>query len=58
MALSRLDVSLVYPFASLSYVGIIVASHFLFHERVPARRFLGVGVVVAGVVLIGLSSAL
>jgi multidrug transporter EmrE-like cation transporter len=56
MALSRLEVSLVYPFASLSYVGIIIASHYLFGEHVSRARIAGVGIVIAGVVVVGLSA--
>lgn len=56
VALSYLEVSFVYPFASLSYIGIIIGSHYLFHERIPPRRLLGIVVIVSGVVLIGLSA--
>lgn len=57
VALSYLEVSLVYPFASLSYIGIIIGSHYLFKERIPPRRLLGILVIVGGVALIGLSAA-
>lgn len=57
VALSYLEVSFVYPFASLSYIGIIIGSHYLFKERIPPRRMTGIAVIVAGVVLIGLSAA-
>lgn len=57
VALSYLDVSFVYPFASLSYIGIIIGSYYLFHERIPPRRLFGIAVIVSGVVLIGLSAA-
>lgn len=57
IALSYLEVSFVYPFASLSYIGIIIGSHFLFHERIPPRRMMGIAVIIAGVVLIGLSAS-
>ncbi|MFN8377207.1 MAG: EamA family transporter [Anaerolineae bacterium] len=57
VALSYLEVSYVYPFASLSYIGIIIGSHYLFKERIPPRRMMGIVVIVAGVALIGLSAA-
>ncbi len=57
IALSYLEVSFVYPFASLSYIGIIIGSHFLFHEKIPPRRMAGIAVIVVGVVLIGLSAS-
>lgn len=58
MALSRLDVSFVYPFASLSYVGIIIGSHFLFKEHISRSRLIGILVIIAGVSVIGLSAGL
>jgi multidrug transporter EmrE-like cation transporter len=57
VALSHLDVSFVYPFASLSYVGIIIGSHFIFNEHIPPRRLAGIGVIICGVILIGFSAA-
>jgi multidrug transporter EmrE-like cation transporter len=54
-ALSRLDVSYLYPFASLSYIGIIVGSHFLFNENVNRTRLIGIACVILGVILSGLS---
>lgn len=57
IALSYLEVSFVYPFASLSYIGIIIGSHFLFREKIPPRRMVGIAVIVVGVVLIGLSAS-
>jgi multidrug transporter EmrE-like cation transporter len=58
VALSYLEVSFVYPFASLSYIGIIIGSYYIFHERIPPRRMVGIAVIMGGVVLIGLSGAL
>lgn len=54
-ALSRLEISYVYPFASLSYVGIMIGSYFAFGERFNRTRLLGIGLVIVGVVLTGLS---
>ena len=51
MALSRLELSYVYPFASLSYVGIIIGSYFLFKENMSRMRILGICIIIAGVLI-------
>ena len=53
LALSRLDVSFVYPFASLATVGVILGSYFLFKENITRMRMLGIVVIIAGVLIIG-----
>src|SRR5262245_13637341 len=55
LALSHLDISYAYPFASLSYIGIIIGSYFLFKERLTWARILGIAVIIAGVLIAGLS---
>lgn len=55
VALSRLDLSYVYPFASLSYVLIFAASWLLFHEQINLLRVLGMLVICAGVFLVARS---
>lgn len=54
LALSRLDVSYLYPFASLSYIGVMLGSYFLFHERITLLRIVGIAVIITGVVIIGM----
>ena len=56
MALSRADITYVYPFASLGYVGIILGSHYLFKEHVSRVRLLGVLIIITGVVVVGLGA--
>jgi drug/metabolite transporter (DMT)-like permease len=51
-ALSRLDLSYAYPFASLSYVIMLVASWLMFDEKITLSRILGTIVIGAGVLLI------
>ncbi|MBI1276587.1 MAG: multidrug resistance protein [Anaerolineaceae bacterium] len=51
LALSSFELSYVYPFASLSYIGIIIGSYFIFRERVTAMRLLGIFVIIAGVLI-------
>ncbi len=54
-ALSRVDLSYAYPFASFSYVVMLVASWRLFGEDVTPLRVLGSLVIMAGVFLISRS---
>ncbi len=51
-ALSRLDLSYAYPFASLSYVIMLVASWLMFGEKITLSRLLGTIVIGIGVLLI------
>jgi drug/metabolite transporter (DMT)-like permease len=44
--------SLAFPFAALSYCGVVIASRYVLHERVSARRWFGTVVIAAGVALI------
>jgi drug/metabolite transporter (DMT)-like permease len=55
VALSRVDLSYAYPFASLSYIVMLAASWFLFHENITPMRLLGTVVVGLGVFLISRS---
>ena len=41
-----------YPLISLSYVMGMLAAVFVFHEAVPLVRWLGVGLIMAGVVMV------
>lgn len=54
-ALSRVDLSYAYPFASLSYVVMLLAAWFLFNEHITPLRLLGTLVVGIGVLLISRS---
>jgi drug/metabolite transporter (DMT)-like permease len=54
-ALSRVDLSYAYPFASLSYVVMLTASWYLFGENITPLRVLGSFVIVVGVFLISRS---
>jgi uncharacterized membrane protein len=55
IALSRVELSYAYPFASLSYVVMLVASWLLFKENISIARLLGTAVVGLGVFLISRS---
>ena len=54
-ALSRVDLSYAYPFASLSYVIMLAASWLLFHENITPVRLAGTLIVALGVLVISRS---
>ncbi len=47
-------VSVLYPVFATSYIWVILLSSYFFHEAVGQIKFLGIAVIIAGVVLIGL----
>ena len=51
-ALSRVDLSYAYPFASLSYVIMLVASWIMFNEQITLSRVIGTVVIGIGVLVI------
>ncbi len=55
LALSGTELSKVYPFASLAYVGIVVGSYFAFKEPVNRLRLVGVAVIILGLIIISQS---
>src|SRR5687767_15825849 len=55
LALSHLELSYAYPFASLSYIGIIVGSYFIFKVRITLLRVAGIAVIIIGVLVASLS---
>jgi drug/metabolite transporter (DMT)-like permease len=57
VALSRVDVSIAYPMLSIGYVINALLASWLFGEDVNAQRWLGIGVIVIGVVLVGRSGS-
>lgn len=56
VVLSRVPLSLAYPFAGLSYIAIVFLDRFVMHEHVPSLRWLGAAVVALGIALVGISS--
>ena len=55
VVLSRMDLSVAYPFVGLSYVVVVLFSRLFLHEQVSAVRWLGVVVVAVGIAIIGFS---
>jgi drug/metabolite transporter (DMT)-like permease len=55
VALSKLELSYIYPMVSLSYVLVVGASIVFLGERVSLTRWAGVGIIIAGVLLLSRS---
>ena len=54
--LSRLDLSLAYPFLALNFVLITLTSRFFLGETVPLVRWMGILVIIGGILLVARSS--
>jgi drug/metabolite transporter (DMT)-like permease len=52
MVLSRASLSFAYPFASLTYVLIVLADKLVLHEDIPVLRWAGVFAIMTGIVLV------
>jgi multidrug transporter EmrE-like cation transporter len=55
VVLSRVELNVAYPVLALSYVLIPIAGTLFFNETVTPLRWLGIAIVLAGVVVVGLS---
>jgi multidrug transporter EmrE-like cation transporter len=55
VVLSRVPLSVAYPFVGLSYVAIVAFARIVLGEQVPLLRWAGVVVVAIGIVIVGLS---
>ena len=55
MALSRVDLSYAYPFASLSFVIMLIAAWQLFDENITLLRLIGTCIICIGVLLVSRS---
>ncbi len=53
LALSFLPVSIVHPMGSIDLIVMLVLSRFILHEQITVRRMIGVGIILAGVILVG-----
>jgi multidrug transporter EmrE-like cation transporter len=52
VGLSRVDVSIAYPMLSIGYVINAFAAWYLFGESLTAQKLIGIGFIIAGVVLV------
>jgi multidrug transporter EmrE-like cation transporter len=55
LALSGSDLTYVYPFASLAYVGVVIGSYFAFKEPINRTRLIGLVVIIVGLIIISTS---
>lgn len=53
--LSREALSFVYPLVAMSYVLTVILSKLILHETVPSLRWLGLAVIVLGILLVAKS---
>lgn len=56
VVLSRVPLSLAYPFVGVSYIAVVFLARFALHEPVPPLRWVGVVVVAVGIAIVGVSS--
>lgn len=56
MVLTRENLSFVYPLVAFSYVVTVTLSRFVLHEPVPSLRWIGLAVIVFGILLIAKSA--
>lgn len=55
LALTKADLSFVYPFLSLTYIAVLVGGALLFHEQVTVPRIVGFIVIIVGVFIVARS---
>lgn len=53
LVLNWADYSYVQPASSVSYLSLVVFSYLLLGERVSALRFIGIGIICTGVIIVG-----
>lgn len=54
--LGLLPLSMAFPLESVSYIAVLIATRVLLRELVPIRRWIGVGLICAGIAVLGVSS--
>ncbi|MDD1656059.1 MAG: hypothetical protein LUO87_01610 [Methanomicrobiales archaeon] len=52
VVLTRLDLSYAYPMYALMYAFIPLAAHFVLKEQIPAARWIGIAMIVTGVLIV------
>ncbi|XPV77582.1 MAG: EamA family transporter [Desulfovibrio sp.] len=55
LVLSRMELSMAYPLISLGYVLVAFASRYIFHEKIPPTRWIGIAIIMVGIGLISMS---
>lgn len=51
MAVSKLELSVAYPFVSLSFVFVLVASGLIFHEAITPFKIIGMVLILLGIIV-------
>jgi len=51
MGISRGELSVLYPMVSLGYICTLVWSRIFFHEKITSTKLAGVGLILAGIVM-------
>jgi drug/metabolite transporter (DMT)-like permease len=54
-AMSKYQLSFLYPFLSMNFLIITVGSQFLLHENVSLTRYIAVGLIIIGLIIISKS---
>ena len=57
MILTKTPLSFCYPFISLSYVFVIIASRLVFRETIDGFKVLAILLIVSGVVILSMSGS-
>ncbi len=52
--LSKYDFNLIYPMNSIGYILAILLSLYVFNETIPVNRYIGVGVIIIGIIVLSL----
>lgn len=52
LAMTRFEVSYAYPFVSLNYILILIASTILFNESLSLNKLIGSVIVISGIIII------
>lgn len=55
LSLSKVDLSIANPFMSLSYILVMVLSKIFFDEEIPNKRWIGISLVILGIIFISSS---
>jgi multidrug transporter EmrE-like cation transporter len=55
-ALTKLDLSVAYPFLALNFVLVALSASMILGEAIPPMRWVGIGVICAGILLVARSA--
>lgn len=55
LILRQIELSRVYPFMGAAFILVPLGSHFFFGERLALQYFLGAGLILLGIIVVGLA---